>query len=85
MTYARCLDCVIDSFEELRIGLCILSTDQHMERDLAAFQGFQMLSCTQSVEDYLRRYFASRLIPFFAVVTIHMPSKVKSIKVAGNS
>jgi len=85
MTYARCLDGIIDCFEELRIGLCILSTDQHMERDLAAFQGFQMLSCQLSIKYYPGRYFAGRLIPFFAVVTIHMPSKVKSIRVAGNS
>ena len=70
MTHTRQFDVVVDLYEELLILLCIFASYEHMERDLAASQGLQMLCCRASVSRIAHTASAGGSIPFFAVVTM---------------
>jgi hypothetical protein len=49
MTHACCLDVSIDVGEELFILFGIFASNENVERNLSAFQRFQMLGWTMSV------------------------------------
>jgi hypothetical protein len=70
MTHTRQLDVVVDLYEELLILLCIFASYEHMERDLAASQGLQMLCCRASVSRIAHTASVGGSIPFLAVVTM---------------
>ena len=70
MTHTRQFDVVVDLYEELLILLGIFASYEHMERDLAASQGLQMLCCRASVSRIAHTASAGSSIPFLAVVTM---------------
>lgn len=85
MTHPCSFNVPSDFLEKFGVGLRILSTDQHMERNLTALQLIQMLSYIRSVYPHSLRCLPTYVAPFFAVVTMYMPSRVKRKRVAGNS
>jgi hypothetical protein len=70
MTHTRQFDVVVDLYKKLLILLGIFASYEHMERDLAASQGFQMLCCRVSVSKIANKASAGGSVPFFAVVTM---------------
>jgi hypothetical protein len=99
-TSIRCLDpvleenimthsCVFDMFGDLGekrlVMFCILSAHQNFERNLATLQGLQMFCCLKLVLLGACKSSNELSIPFFAVVTMYIDSKVKRNSVAGNS
>lgn len=85
MTHACCLDMASDIDKELFVRFGIFSSNQDMERDLSALQRFQMLGWVVLAFCVGLWSFRRSIIPFFAVVTMNRPSKVRRKRVAGNS
>lgn len=82
-TYPRFFDFVRDLDKKLFIFLCILASDEDLDRETTALDLVEMFRCTMIRVEVID--FALVIAPFFAVVRIYKVSVVNSMSVVGNS